>query len=291
MRIPNTETGEFLAGNPATGTPGSMLTSEYMNSQLRELKNILAFAGVTPDPNDDRQIIKAIQSLVTDALSNRPRVFSILNLPTKDVGPIIVSECAEVWVWSESAVFTGYRSPLCGRPLDGHTLVPLINEIDAVGGLLSKVVYARLWGYAQENSLVVSPSVWAANVGAHYFADVDATSFRAPDLRNRLRRYSGTDADTAAVRALGTAQRDALQQITANAGFRPIGSGGGAGTGGGVGGAFGYTIRTGAAGASEISLGVNQYNADGLTFDASRVARTSSETRPMNTAYHPRIHA
>ncbi|AOB29904.1 hypothetical protein AKI39_03170 [Bordetella sp. H567] len=30
---------------------------------------------------------------------------------------------------------------------------------------------------------------------------------------------------------------------------------------------------------------------DGFNFDASRVARTSSETRPVNVVFHPRIHA
>lgn len=32
-------------------------------------------------------------------------------------------------------------------------------------------------------------------------------------------------------------------------------------------------------------------NSDLVTFDLSKVARTSNETRPASTAYHPRIHA
>ena len=87
--------------------------------------------------------------------------------------------------------------PLCGRPVDGHTVTPLASEVDAVGGELSKTDYARLWGYARENNLVVSDAVWTANRGAHYFADVSGTTFRVPDLRNMFRRYTGTDADTA----------------------------------------------------------------------------------------------
>ena len=118
MRLPETETGEFIPGNPATGKPGSMLTAAYMNSDLREKKGILAAAGITPNPEDDGQLLKAIRYLLDQAIANRPLIFSISNLPTQDRGPIIVAECAEVWVWTSSAFYTGYRSPLCGRPLD-----------------------------------------------------------------------------------------------------------------------------------------------------------------------------
>lgn len=64
MRIPETETGEFISGNPGTGKPGSMLTSEYMNSDLREKRNILAAVGMVPNPDDDSQIRKAIAALI-----------------------------------------------------------------------------------------------------------------------------------------------------------------------------------------------------------------------------------
>ena len=134
---------------------------------------------------------------------NFPRVCSIGALPTRDIGPIIVAECSEVWTWVSTPYYTGYRSPLCGRPVDGHTVTPLASEVDAVGGELSKTDYARLWGYARENNLVVSDAVWTANRGAHYFADVSGTTFRVPDLRNMFRRYTGTDADTANARAVG----------------------------------------------------------------------------------------
>ncbi|WZB61442.1 hypothetical protein WJ970_29945 [Achromobacter xylosoxidans] len=109
---------------------------------------------------------------------NFPRVCSIGALPTQDIGPIIVAECSEVWTWVSTQYYTGYRSPLCARPVDGHTVTPLASEVDAVGGELSKTDYARLWGYARENNLVVSDAVWTANRGAHYFADVSGTTFR-----------------------------------------------------------------------------------------------------------------
>ncbi|WP_216642435.1 hypothetical protein [Achromobacter xylosoxidans] len=132
---------------------------------------------------------------------NFPRIYSINALPTQDVGPIIVAECSEVWNWVAGQYFTGYRSPLCGRPLDGHTNLPLASEVDAAGGLLSKTDYAALWGYAQEQGLVKTEAVWSASRGSHWFSDYSATQFRVPDLRDMFRRFTGTDADTANARA------------------------------------------------------------------------------------------
>jgi len=154
-------------------------------------------------------------SEVTDKpASFGPQIVTLATLPTTDIGPVIVADVAEVWVWVITPYYTGYRSPLCGRPVDGHTGAPLASEIDAVGGLLSKSAYAGLWGYAQENDLVVSQSDWTANIGAHWFVDVSDSQFRVPDLRNMFRRYSGTDADTANARALGSRQNGAIAAHT-----------------------------------------------------------------------------
>lgn len=86
-------------------------------------------------------------------------------------------------------------------------------------------------------------------------------------------------------------QLDAMQKLSGTAGFRPSDNAAGAGTGSNVSGVFRYTARAGASGASEILLGGGSANGDVLSVDASLVARTSTETRSANAAYHPRIHA
>ena len=97
--------------------------------------------------------------------------------------------------------------------MDGHTITPLASELDATGGTVPKEDYPGLWGYAQENALVLTQADWEARRGGHYFVSVDATHFRVPDLRDMFRRFTGTDADTANARAPASRQSDALQNI------------------------------------------------------------------------------
>ncbi|MFU1907416.1 phage tail protein, partial [Bordetella avium] len=172
---------------------GTGRTSVAVGRYLRG-NGALKLEEVTPaQVFQDLGINQAIVDAIA-ALGTLSRVYSITDLPITDVGPIIVREAGEVWNWVDTPFFQGYRSPLCGRPVDGHTVTPLASEVDAVGGIIPKASYARLWGYAQENGLVVSQATWAGNVGAHFFVDVDADTFRVPDLRNMFRRFTGTDA-------------------------------------------------------------------------------------------------
>ncbi|QKQ48479.1 phage tail protein [Achromobacter denitrificans] len=267
-------------GNPATNTPATQWPAYAFNAIQAELMGVIQAPGdIDPDRHDNGQVAAAIKRLIAVAVQNRPLCFSISDLPTEDVGPIVVAECGEVWIWSQSAYFTGYRSPLCGRPADGHTLAPLASEVDAVGGLLPKVAYARLWGYARENGLVVSQSFWDANKGGHYFVDVDANMFRVPDLRDMFRRFTGTDADTANARTLGSRQAQGVQSL-------PVRVYAGAGSG-----QVAALSRTPLV---QAGLAAAVYHGD--VFDPTLMTARGSvgtgvDTRPVNSAYHPRIHA
>lgn len=195
-----------------------------------------------------------------------PLIFSLAQLPTENVGPIIVAECAEVWTWTQTAFYKGYRSPQCGRPVDGHTALPLPCEVDATGGTLPKAAYAGLWAYAQENSLVLTQDAWEMQQGGHYFVDLNADTFRVPDLRNMFRRFAGFNADTSYARALASRQEAAFKSHAhPELGAR-------------------YDVAT-TTGITTIlhkgqeSLGLISTGTAG-----------GSETRPDNTAYHARIH-
>ncbi len=269
--------------------------AKQLASRTLFLKNLYQTLGtlfnnhqLAANPHPQYLLEPQIQALINAAIVPGVTARSITNLPAEDVGPIIVIEASEVWTWVNTANFTGYRSPLCGAPIAGHTITPLAHEVDAVGGIVSKAAYARLWGYAQENGLVVTQSVWTANIGAHRFVDIDGSNFRLPDLRNQFIRLAAgaPDLDTANVRGLGDKQLDALQNIT------------GKFTGQDDGLPLAVLSTSGAFG-NEPPISRTIINAGGVggvfaiefNFDASRVARTSIETRSQNTAMYPRIHA
>ncbi|MFY1849013.1 phage tail protein [Achromobacter dolens] len=257
----------FTNGDPIAGVPSTDLEADWFDALQEEAATIAEYGGVALDPNDNTQVLQGILRIIAEKLTSRPLICSILDLPTTDVGPIIVTECSEVWTWANTAFFTGYRSLLCGRPLDGHTAAPLASEVDAVGGLLPKVgAYAGLWGYAQEQSLVRTEAVWQANRGAHWFSDYSATQFRVPDLRDMFRRFTGTDLDTANARVLASRQLDAFKSHDhPELGAR-------------------YDTSTTAGITTILHKGVE-------TLGLINTGPTGgAETRPRNVAYHPRLH-
>ncbi|VVE55317.1 hypothetical protein PIN31009_04956 [Pandoraea iniqua] len=233
---------------------------------LMELLKLANMDGqpFNPDDPDSYSLLRDALLAVFAKRSDYPRLYSITALPTQNIGPISVAEAGEIWIWSASAYFTGYRSPLCGRPIDGHTLTPLASEIDAVGGTLSKTAYAGLWGYAQENGLVVAAGAWTAAM--HKFVDLGGDNFRCPDLRNQIRRYTGTDADTGNARTLGTKQVGSIQRHS-------------------------HTLTMFA---SSTVFPAGSYSAVMQTPGDSPSSATNetggAETRPTNTAYAPRVH-
>ncbi|RAM63233.1 hypothetical protein RB24_17650 [Herbaspirillum rubrisubalbicans] len=256
--------GKFVDEDEQTGQQGSLIPAKWGNDITTEILNVQAAAGIGADEGKADQLLAAIRALIIS--SGTMRAYPIAGLPTQDIGPIVVKEVCEVWHWSSSAYFTGYRSPLCGRPMDGHTKMPLASEVNAVGGTLSKSAYAALWGYAQENGLVLTQANWTANIGGHYFVDVDVNNFRVPDLRNVFRRYGGTDADSLAARALGSYKTDTFKAHGHGTGYNVVSLSGL------------YGPNSGGTFASSASPGTTTFGAG------------SAETAPKHTAFNPVIH-
>ncbi|ANI28919.1 tail protein [Yersinia entomophaga] len=67
--IPNTRAdshGEFTDGNVAGGVSPTILPAEWFNTIQRELINVLAAGGVTPDTTKFNQLATAISKIITD---------------------------------------------------------------------------------------------------------------------------------------------------------------------------------------------------------------------------------
>jgi len=300
--------GRFIDENPVTGQVGSIIPAAWANSVMDELLAIITQAGLTPDESTLDQVVTAIRKPASDTfagvaylatiaegkagtdaekiitaailkavLDDRPggirRVtFAEAAALTADEGPIIVTDRGGfIWQWADTAFFTGYRSPLCGKLDFGWTPTPLPWQVEGIGGTLNETDHGGLIARFRESGLTVALGSWVA--GEYKIADMGGGEWKAPDMRDQFLRFTGTDADTANARVLGSFQSDALQNLIGSfgsIGYTPSGA------------FFADTSKPGYEAMSATSLGR-------VSFDASRIARTSSETRSANTAFTPVI--
>lgn len=80
----NTADGLFHDGNPVTGLRGTKLAADWHNAVQAELLAPIMAAGLTPDGNNNAQLLAAIQALIkaqTDALAagTSPSILRLLN--------------------------------------------------------------------------------------------------------------------------------------------------------------------------------------------------------------------
>src|SRR5450830_170553 len=205
-------------------------------------------------------------SYLADQVAAGPRV--ALAIPAEKAQDVIYIIGVGMMEWVDvvgTGAFSGYRCLEVGRPEFGSTASPRGYELDMTGGLAPKAAYASLWAWAQQNGHSVTTATWTAKV--FKFADVDATYFRLPDLRDMFLRFTGTNADTSAVRALGS------NQSFMNASHQHSQTSTGAG-----GGIANMTMK--------VIGNVGTESGDNNTTGASGGA----EARPVNTAFSPRVH-
>lgn len=131
------------------------------------------------------------------------------------------------------------------------------------GAAISRTTYAKLF----------------AKIGTVFGAGNGSTTFNLPDLRGHFIRAFDANRGIDNGREFGSVQDCAIENITGSAlGFFK--------TGGGFTGALYYSVPYNLQPGSGSSIGYQELN-----IDASRVVRTASETRPINTALYACIGA
>lgn len=138
-------------------------------------------------------------------------------------------------------------------------------------------------GWIKANGAAVSRTTYSdlfTAIGTTYGSGDGSTTFNIPDLRGEFPRGWDDGRGVDSGRSFGSAQSDSLQNITGTVLDTSAGTSVGLHGGGGSG---AFTVPSQSP-ASTYRQALEIGNGGKISFDASRVARTSSETRGRNIA-------
>lgn len=249
--------GIFVDENVVTGQAGSIIPAAWANGLMTELLGVIQEAGLTPSEIDNTQLLQALQEMFAARNSSIPLVPTrpLMNIGT-DV--IYVADQMTVMHWVTTAYYTGYRSPQSGKLDFGWTPTPLPWQVEAIGGTLNETAHGGLIGRFRESGLVVALGSWVA--GEYKIADMGSGNWKAPDMRNQFLRFTGTDADTANARLIGSSQLDMERGVSTSSWL------------------------------NTVSITSSASNPGAMYVNSLAAARTGGpETRPPNAAFSPFI--
>jgi len=92
--------GLFTEGNPATGTPATVVTADWLNGVQEELAHVIEQAGITLDGEDLTQLRQAIETLIAAGLPDLSALLAHLT-DTSDPHATIAALLASANAWDK----------------------------------------------------------------------------------------------------------------------------------------------------------------------------------------------
>lgn len=183
----------------------------------------------------------------------------------------------------ERKLLASFKDQVLDQMVDGSVIMyPFANPgnrmLIANGAALLRKDYPRLWNVVSQLGAVAEKDWWYGQWGAYSFGD-GSTTFRLPNLCGEFPRFLDTIGNVDPNRKSGSAQGDAIRNITGGVSTNGWGF---AGTGTGA----ISTANKAGDGSSYADAYAYRW---GLSFDASRVVPTANENRPRNIALLPCI--
>ena len=109
--------GEYTNGNVANGVSPTIINVEMLNTFQRELVNVVEGAGIALDPNDDGQVLKALDKIIDDKFdcsisfngyqkfaSGLVKQWGLASITTDSYGNFLITPDAELF---KQGVFLG----------------------------------------------------------------------------------------------------------------------------------------------------------------------------------------
>lgn len=281
---------------------GTILPAWWLNQVQSELLAVLTAVGIQPDKSQPNQLLAALNKLAVVTTGNQEiagdKTFTGLTTLKKgaivadSVGDFNANQYLQIGANNVNAYFYNKRS---GKYLsmrnDGELRYDgkrLLNVDDLAGMIPSGAVMyfagqTAPAGWLKANGAAVSRTAYAAlfaAIGTTYGTGDGRTTFNLPDLRGEFVRGWDDGRGIDSRRALGSAQSDAIRNITGklDSGQNQAEQ------------LFDNVITSGAF---EKEQATKQWTFDSnargaavtaVTFDASRVVPTANENRPRNIA-------
>ena len=281
---------------------GTILPAWWLNQVQSELLAVLTAADIRPNKSQPNQLLAALNKLAVVTTGNQEiggdETFTGLTTLKKgaivadSVGDFNANQYLQIGANNVNAYFYNKRS---GKYLsmrnDGELRYDgkrLLNADDLAGMIPSGAVMyfagqTAPAGWLKANGAAVSRTAYAAlfaAIGTTYGTGDGRTTFNLPDLRGEFVRGWDDGRGIDSRRALGSAQSDAIRNITGklDSGQNQAEQ------------LFDNVITSGAFGKEQAT---KQWTFDSsargdavtaVTFDASRVVPTANENRPRNIA-------
>jgi len=294
--------GHFTEGDPVSAVPATVVTADFMNDVQDEILNVIrdsaVLPAITPAPDTPNQLVLAIKRLISASIPSGadPGTVQDFAMPTPPAGWLKangtpVSRTTYAALFARLVTDLGFTSQtftvtiatpgvftkaahgfVGGERLRLSTTGSLPTGIASGGEYFVEVIDANNYymhvGYPGTGRIATT----GTQSGVHSFIRTlyglgdGSTTFNLPDYRAEVMRAWDDSRNIDAAHSFGSGQLDALQNITGSI--------------------VAYSSASGAfaagAGAGNSAGGGAALNV--ISFDASRVARTSTETRARNTS-------
>ncbi|WP_454842272.1 hypothetical protein [Pseudomonas hormoni] len=141
--------GEYTQGQPGSGIDATLITPAWLNAVQRELVNVIIGAGIPLDPNDDAQVLKAIQAIQTTAstwakLTGKPTTvsgFGITDAFTKTETTTTIQQAVAALVASSPAALDTLKEladALGNDPNFATTITNALSEKASIASIQSQ---------------------------------------------------------------------------------------------------------------------------------------------------------
>ncbi|MFM0160682.1 gp53-like domain-containing protein [Paraburkholderia sediminicola] len=161
--------GFFTGGNPASGTPATILDADFMNMVMMELVNVVVAGGLTPSKTTYDQVLGALRALFAGINGNSAETFSV-------AAAAAASQAVNLGQLSAVLSPNGYVTfPVIVAGVKQNCILQWLNGVSASTGIVTQA-----WPVTFPNNVLSAVPVYVSN-GAALAANTATMSTNTTD--------------------------------------------------------------------------------------------------------------